>query len=53
MVDNTPEAFMAAIVDVSRNLEDWRLSEHNEAMSAKLSLQESCKRIADLLVSRF
>jgi glycosyltransferase involved in cell wall biosynthesis len=53
MVDNTPDAFMAAIVDVSRNLEDWRLSAHNEAMSAKLSLQESCKRIADLLVSRF
>jgi glycosyltransferase involved in cell wall biosynthesis len=51
MVDNTPEAFMEAIIDVSKNLDEWRLSAHNEAMSAKLSLQESCRRITDLLVS--
>lgn len=52
MIANTIEAFIEAIVDVGKNLEDYRLSARNEAGSAKLSLQESCKRIADLLVSR-
>ncbi|MBO3810046.1 MAG: glycosyltransferase [Candidatus Brockarchaeota archaeon] len=53
MVDNTPEAFMEAIVEVIKSIEEYKSAAKAEAVSPKLSLQASSKLIADLLISCF
>ncbi|MGQ9691021.1 MAG: hypothetical protein ACUVQY_07165, partial [Thermoproteota archaeon] len=53
MVDNTPEAFMEAIVEVSKKSEYYKSVARTEAKSAVLSLQESSKKIADCLMGFF
>ncbi len=53
MVDNTPEAFMEAMAEISRNLEAYKSAAKLEASSVMLSLQESSRRIVNLLMSCF
>ncbi len=53
MVDNTPEAFMEAIVEVIKSIEEYKSAAKAEAVSPRLSLQASSKLISDLLISCF